>query len=91
MANSNGDRGKSWRHFKALMKKNWINWKRTVLGSIFESILPMLLTLLLVWARAEVEKTMYPGLDFNLIQKGFYPTSTLNSTGQWTNTNFDLT
>ena len=30
-------------HYKALMKKNWINWKRTPLGSIFEILCPLIL------------------------------------------------
>lgn len=66
-ANSNGDRGKSWRHFKALMKKNWINWKRTVLGSIFEVAGAIVLTLLLVWARSEIIPEPYPTFDFYML------------------------
>lgn len=30
-------------HYKALMKKNWINWKRTPLGSISEILCPLIL------------------------------------------------
>ena len=31
------------RHYKALMRKNWINWKRTLCGSIAELMAPFIL------------------------------------------------
>lgn len=52
------------RHFNALMKKNFINWKRTPLGSICELLLPILLTLLLVYQRAEIKPV--PINDYSL-------------------------
>jgi len=30
-------------HYKALMRKNWINWKRTPVGSISELLCPLFL------------------------------------------------
>jgi hypothetical protein len=30
-------------HYKALMRKNWINWKRTPCGSISELLCPLFL------------------------------------------------
>jgi hypothetical protein len=41
----------TFRHLKALMHKNAINWRRTWKGSIFELLCPALLMLLLVWIR----------------------------------------
>jgi hypothetical protein len=35
-------------HYKALMKKNWINWKRTPCGSLSEIICPLILIGMLV-------------------------------------------
>jgi len=40
-----------WRHFKALMKKNAINWRRTLVGSLMELICPIVLMMILVYAR----------------------------------------
>ena len=39
------------RHFKALMRKNWINWKRTPFGSLIEVLCPSVLMLVLVYLR----------------------------------------
>ena len=41
----------SFRHFRALSKKNTINWKRIPPGSVFEIIYPVILMLLLVYGR----------------------------------------
>ncbi len=42
------------RHFRALMKKNAINWRRTIVGSAFEILCPVLLMFLLVYIRTQV-------------------------------------
>ena len=47
--------GASTRHYKALMKKNYINWKRTCCGSICEIVCPLMLMLILVYARSQVD------------------------------------
>lgn len=39
------------RHFCALMKKNWIVWKRNLFGSICEIICPIILMAILAIAR----------------------------------------
>lgn len=44
--------GANARHYKALMKKNFINWKRTPCGSLCEILCPVLLMLILVLARS---------------------------------------
>jgi len=38
-------------HYKALMKKNWINWKRTPCGSVTEILCPIALISLLLLFR----------------------------------------
>lgn len=39
-------------HYKALMKKNWINWKRTLCGSCVELLCPLILIGLLVFLKS---------------------------------------
>ena len=39
------------RHFCALMKKNWIVWKRNLFGSICELVCPIVLMAILAIAR----------------------------------------
>lgn len=41
----------SFRHFRALSKKNAINWKRTPLGSCTEICCPVLLMIIIVRIR----------------------------------------
>lgn len=46
--------GQKFRHFGALMKKNWIIWKRNLGASICELVCPIALMAILVLARALV-------------------------------------
>lgn len=39
------------------MRKNAINWKRTMCGSIGEIVCPILLMFILVWTRTQVDLT----------------------------------
>ena len=48
------------RHYFALMKKNWIVWKRTFVSGFFELFCPIALMSLLAIARAFVKPTVYP-------------------------------
>ena len=83
-------RSHKWRHFKALMYKNGINWKRTWCGSILEIICPIILMFIITWARTQVLVVTSQEYDIYQIKKPMYPTNTMNETG-WTNTNFDAT
>lgn len=47
--------GATTRHYKALMKKNLINWKRTPCGSCCEIVCPLLLMMILVYARSQID------------------------------------
>lgn len=47
-------------HFKALMKKNWINWKRTLCGSLSEIICPLLLIGILIAVKGLFETEIIP-------------------------------
>lgn len=48
--------GSRFRHYCALMKKNWIIWKRTLAASLCELFCPVVLMAILAIARALVEK-----------------------------------
>ena len=65
--------GASTRHFKALMIKNYINWKRTPFGSICEIVAPILLMLILVWARAEIDPETISDYSLYSLRHPQYP------------------
>jgi len=48
--------GEKIRHYKALMRKNWIIWKRTLGASICELVCPVALMAILALARIAVEQ-----------------------------------
>ena len=80
-------KGRSVRHFRALMRKNAINWKRTPFGSLLEILCPLMLMFLIVWARQEIDPTTIGDYDLLLLKKPYYPVSTLRN-GEWSS---DLT
>lgn len=47
-------------HYAALMKKNWINWKRTPCGSIAEILCPLILIGILVSLKGLFISTIIP-------------------------------
>lgn len=49
--------GQRLRHYGALMKKNWIIWKRTLGASLCELFCPVVLMAILAIARVIVDKT----------------------------------
>ena len=65
--------GASTRHYKALMKKNCINWKRTPCGSICEILCPILLMLILVYARSQVDQKVFEDFSLYSLRRPFYP------------------
>ena len=48
------------RHYKALMKKNWINWKRTLCASLTELLCPIVLMSLVALLRGVLESSEVP-------------------------------
>lgn len=48
--------GEKIRHYKALMRKNWIIWKRTLGASICELVCPVALMAILALARIAVDQ-----------------------------------
>ena len=65
--------GASARHFRALMIKNFINWKRTPCGSICEIVAPILLMLILVWARIEITPETISDYSLYSMRHPVYP------------------
>jgi len=65
--------GASTRHYKALMKKNFINWKRTPCGSICEIICPIMLMLILVYARSQIDPVEQENYSLYSLRRPFYP------------------
>ena len=65
--------GASARHYKALMKKNWYNWKRTPCGSVLEIICPILLMLILVYARSTIDPKYNSDFSLYTMRRPFYP------------------
>ena len=72
------------------MWKNGVNWKRTWKGSILEIICPILLMLLIVWARTEIQILEVPTFDVYQLKKPFYPVTQLNENNTWSTVNFDI-
>lgn len=59
--------GSNLRHFKALMRKNWINFRRTPLGTAIEMLTPCLLMLLLVLTRQGIKPSIIDSVDLGLL------------------------
>ena len=80
------------RHLMALSRKNYINWRRTIFGSVAEILCPILLMLILVWARMEVDVEDPIDFDIYQLKKPFYPTAQLNlQTNEWQDANINAT
>jgi hypothetical protein len=70
--------GSSCRHFKALMRKNWINWKRTLRSSICELLCPVALMVILGLARLAVEKPVHSESSQISLSSLYYPVPDFN-------------
>lgn len=58
----------SFRHFRALSRKNAINWKRTPLGSVTEIICPVILMIVLVYARSITKPEFMEGVKISALR-----------------------
>jgi hypothetical protein len=67
------------RHFKALNKKNWINWRRTLAGSITEIVCPFVLILILMFLRIQIKREIIDNVNLEKMRHGLYPVSSLDS------------
>lgn len=65
----------SFRHFKALMRKNAINWKRTPLGSCLEIVLPVLLMVIMVYLRFKITARETVDFPLKVLKHPLYPIS----------------
>ena len=75
--------GASTRHYKALMKKNCINWKRTPCGSICEIVCPLMLMLILVYARSQIDPVYNDNYSLYSLRRPFYPVAKPDSEGKF--------
>lgn len=82
-----------YRRFKALIRKNLINMKRTWLGSLSEILCPVMLMFVLLYFRLKITTELIGDYDITLLKKPFYPTSVLfnKTSGQFDNSNFAAT
>ena len=65
--------GTNMRHYKALMKKNFINWKRTPCGSICEILCPVMLMLILWYARTQTDPDQFDDSSYYTLRRPLYP------------------
>jgi len=65
--------GANTRHYKALMKKNFINWKRTPCGSICEVLCPIILMLILWFARTKTDVTQFSDTSYYTLRHPVFP------------------
>lgn len=61
------------RHYKALMRKNWILWKRSWISSCCELLCPVALMAILTLARLAVSITPTPSISLINNTTIFYP------------------
>lgn len=59
-------------HFKALMRKNWIVWKRNPTSSFIQLITPALLMLFLVWFRTKFIPVTITGQGIEKLKHPIY-------------------
>jgi K+-transporting ATPase A subunit len=64
---------KNLRHFKALMRKNFINWKRTPVGTTLEILLPICLMIALAIARQRIQPQIVDDLSLFSLRHPLYP------------------
>ena len=75
--------GKHIRHFNALSRKNWINWKRTLMGSVCEILMPVILMLVLVGLRQKIPMETIDNIDLAKMRHGLYPMAKKDNKGDW--------
>ena len=65
------------------MRKNYINWKRTPLGTTLEVLLPILLMVALAIARGRVKPQMIENLNLLNLQHPLYPIASPGQDNTW--------
>lgn len=78
--------GANTRQFKALMKKNFINWKRQPGCAVCEICCPAFIMLILVWVRTLISPTSAQ-IDLQQFQTEVYPVFPRNADG-WVTEDF---
>ena len=75
--------GTNYRHFKALSKKNWINWKRTPLGNIVEFATPFIICMMMWFTSLSMDVKSIGSLDLTGMSHGLYPAFSLGDDGEF--------
>jgi hypothetical protein len=65
--------GTNFRHFKALSKKNFINWKRTPCGNCVELGTPLIIAIFLFIAGLKMQINTVSGINLSGLNHGLYP------------------
>ena len=65
-----------WEHYKALLYKNWILWKRRKLETSLEVLLPILIFLAIGYIRSSVEITENPDTSYISNARYIHPNAT---------------
>lgn len=60
--------GTTTRHFNALMRKNFINWKREPCSAVCQLICPGMLMLILVYVRSRIDPTYFNASTLALLE-----------------------
>jgi ATP-binding cassette subfamily A (ABC1) protein 3 len=71
--------GEKTRHYRALMRKNWLIWKRTLGASLCELFCPVVLMAVMAIARIVVTKTYMPEQSNITEASFFYPVTHYNN------------
>ncbi len=70
--------GITLRHFNALMRKNWIVWKRNPLSSICQLISPAIFMALIVWLRTLFSRVPIDSANLLLLKHPMYVVNEFN-------------
>ena len=62
------------------MRKNAINWRRTIFGSVLEILLPVALMFMLVYLRSTITPQTHDDVNISQLKKPFYPIASLTAT-----------
>ena len=74
--------GEAVRQYKALVRKNWINWKRAPKSALFEIVCSSAIFLMLVYIRTLVDITEFEASDLAAARHAVLPSFEYKD-GEW--------
>ena len=72
-------RTQTWRHFKALMQKNWIIYKRNPFSAVCYFLTPILLMMIMVWLRTLITPSPIDSQNLLLLSHPIYTIATADN------------